>query len=92
MEATKFNAQGIASTKDMTSFTMGANRCSVTFRVKASVPRSFPVTKTHMKGTKNCTISMQSLSRHSKHLRKEDPKTKIKARFRLAAFFWALRS
>ena len=77
MEATKFNAQGMASTKHMTSFTMGANRCSVT--------------KTHMKGTKNCRISMQSLSRHSKHPRKEDPKTSIKARFRLAAFFRAFR-
>ena len=92
MEATKFNAQRIASTKDMTSFKIGAKMCSVTFRAKTNVPRSFPVTRTHIKGTKNCTISIQSLSRLSKHLREQDPKTKIRERFRLAAIFWALRS
>jgi hypothetical protein len=92
MEATKFNALGIASTKDMTSFKIGAKMCSVTFRVKANVPRSFPVTRTHIKGTNNCVTSNQRLSKLSNHQRKEDPKTKISERFRCAAFFSALRS
>ena len=92
MEATKCNALGIASTKDMTSFKIGAKMCSVTFRAKTNVPKSFPVTRTNTKGKNNCIISNQRPSNLSNHQRNDDPQTKINERFRFAAFFWARRS
>ena len=71
MEATKFNALGIASTKDMTSCKIGAKMCSVTFRAKTNVPRSFPVTRTNTKGKNNCIISNQRQSNLSNHQRND---------------------